>query len=58
MNPNNIELNSVDRQFQYEKYSRIIDDLSVDDLKIVAKLYFKLYLKQQETISILPNIDL
>jgi hypothetical protein len=58
VNPNNIELTSVDRQFQYEKYSRIIDDLPLDDLRIVAKLYFKLYLKQQETISILPQIDL
>ncbi len=58
MNPNNIELKNIDKQFEYEKYSRMIDELSIDELKIVAKLYFKLYLNQQEVLSILPKIDL
>jgi hypothetical protein len=58
MNPNDIKLNNIDKQFEYEKYSRLIDDLSGDELKNIAKAYFKLYLKQQEVMLSLPNIDL
>lgn len=58
MDPNSIELNSINKKFEYEKYSRIIDELSGEELKNVAKSYFKLYLKQQEVMSSLPKIDL
>lgn len=58
MDPNSIELNSINKKFEYEKYSRIIDELSSEELKNVAKSYFKLYLKQQEVMSSLPKIDL
>jgi len=41
----------MNKMFEYEKYSRLIDELEVDELKNVAKSYFKLYLKQQEVIK-------
>lgn len=58
MNPNDIKLSSINKQFEYEKYSRIIDEMSADSAKDIAKSYLKLYLKQQETILMLPNIHL
>jgi hypothetical protein len=51
MNPEKIELTDINKLFEYEKHCRIIDELSADELKIFSKLYFKLYLKQQEVIS-------
>ena len=56
MDPNSIELESIDKLFQYEKQSRLIDELNKDQLKLFAKLYCKLYLKQQEVINILPSL--
>lgn len=51
MNPEEITLNSINKLFEYEKHSRFIDELNYDELKKFAKLYCKLYLKQQEVIS-------
>jgi hypothetical protein len=51
MDPDKIQLESMNKMFEYEKYSRLIDDLDVDELKNFAKSYFKLYLKQQEVIK-------
>lgn len=51
MKPEEITLDNVNKLFEYEKHSRIIDSLDVDELKTFAKLYCKLYLKQQETLS-------
>jgi hypothetical protein len=56
MDPNEIELKTIDKLFEYEKHSRFIDELSFDELKNFSKLYCKLYLKQQETISSLGVI--
>lgn len=56
MDPNDITLDSIDKLFEYEKHVRIIDELSEDELKNFAKLYCKLYLKQQETVSSLMNL--
>jgi hypothetical protein len=50
MDPDKIQLESMNKMFEYEKYSRLIDELDVDELKNFAKSYFKLYLKQQEVI--------
>lgn len=50
MNPKQIELSSIDKLFEYEKHARLIDEMEVDQLKDFAKLYCKLYLKQQEII--------
>ena len=56
MDPSSINLDSIDKLFEYEKHSRVIDDLNEDELKKFAKLYCKLYLKQQEVISILGSL--
>jgi hypothetical protein len=58
MNPQEINLSSIDKLFEYEKHCRLIDSLSIDDLKLFSKLYFKMYLKQQEVISSIENIGL
>ena len=58
MDPNNIDLKSVNKLFEYEKPARVIDQLNVDELKLFAKLYFKLYLKQQEVISSLGSLQI
>ena len=57
MDPNSINLESIDKLFEYEKHVRIIDELDIDELKKFSKLYCKLYLKQQEVISSLSFID-
>jgi hypothetical protein len=52
MNPDKIQLENVNKMFEYEKLSRDID--SVDDIEVLrnyAKSYIKLYLKQQEVVS-------
>jgi len=51
MEPTEITLESVHKLFEYEKHARLIDDLDIDELRNFAKLYCKLYLKQQEVIS-------
>ena len=51
MDPDEIKLESISKLFEYEKHSRVIDNLTENELRIFAKLYFKLYLKQQEVIS-------
>ena len=51
MNPDQINLESISKLVEYEKYSRQIDE--IDDLKQLrdfAKCYMKLYLKQQEVV--------
>jgi hypothetical protein len=52
MDPNSIELENINKLFEYEKIARDID--SIDDIEIVknfAKAYVRLYLKQQEVIA-------
>ena len=51
MDPNQIELKTINKLFEYEKQNRLIDNLNESELKIFCRLYCKLYLKQQETIS-------
>lgn len=52
MNPNNINLESINKMFEYEKLSRDIDSITdVDILRNYAKSYIKLYLSQQEVIT-------
>jgi hypothetical protein len=51
MNPEEITLDSVNKLFEYEKHSRFIDELDSDELRNFAKIYCKLYLKQQEIVS-------
>lgn len=58
MDPDKINLDSIDKLFEYEKHSRVIDTLDLDDLKKFAKLYCKLYFKQQEVIGSLGNLEI
>lgn len=51
MDPDKIELETINKMFEYEKHSRLIDELDFEELKNFAKSYFKLYLKQQEVIA-------
>lgn len=57
MKPEEIELSDINKLFEYERHCRMIDNLSIDELKIFSKLYIKLYLKQQETILSLSDIN-
>ena len=56
MNPNEIELETINKLFEYEKHSRFIDELSFDELKNFSKLYCKLYLRQQEVLATVSKI--
>lgn len=52
MNANEIELENMNKLFEYEKLSREIDNINdVDRLRTLSKCYIKLYLKQQEIVS-------
>jgi len=52
MNPDNIELENLSKSFEYFKVSSEIDSIDdVNELKNIAKCYYKLYLKQQEVVS-------
>lgn len=46
MNPNEIELENLSKNFEYFKYSSEIDNIeNIEELKNIAKFYCKLYLK-------------
>lgn len=51
MDPSEIELSNINKMFEYEKLARLVDELDEEESKKFAKLYIKLYLKQQEVIS-------
>jgi len=58
MNPEIIDLKNLTKSFEYFKVSNEIDSIDdIEDLRNIAKCYFKLYLKQQEVVSDLgiPN---
>lgn len=55
MKPSDIDLENINKMFEYEKIARDIDSIyDIDVLRNFAKSYIKLYLKQQEVIS---NLD-
>jgi hypothetical protein len=59
MKPEDIELENLNKSFEYFKYASEIDKIEdIEELRNLAKSYFKLYLKQQEVLSYLPTIDL
>lgn len=58
MDLSKIELETVDKMFEYEKHSRVIDEMDYEDLKKFSKLYCKLYLKQQEVISSIGALEI
>jgi hypothetical protein len=52
MNPNEIQLETMNKLFEYEKLSRDIDSIDdIEALRNLAKSYIKLYYKQQEVVS-------
>ena len=52
MDPDKIKLENLSKSFEYFKVSSEIDNIEdIEDLKNIAKCYFKLYLKQQEVVS-------
>jgi len=52
MDPDKIELENLSKSFEYFKVATEIDNLdNLDDVKNIAKCYYKLYLKQQEVVA-------
>ena len=52
MDPNSIQLEDINKLFEYEMQSREIDECDdITQLKIIAKSYIKLYFKQQEVVA-------
>lgn len=57
MDHDNIELENLSKSFEFFKFSSEIDNVNdIEQLKEIAKCYFKLYLKQQEVVSELFSI--
>jgi len=58
MNPDDITLENLTKNFEYAKACMEIDSIEdIEDLKVISKAYMKLYLKQQEIVSqlMIPN---
>ena len=55
MNPDEVTLENLNKNFEYVKFSNQIDTINdIEDLRNLAKCYFKLYLKQQEVLGQFP----
>jgi len=51
MDPNNIQLDDINKLFEYEMQSREIDECDdIEKLRTMLKISIKLYMKQQEVI--------
>ena len=58
MNPDEVTLENLNKNFEYVKFSNQIDTIDdIEDLKNLAKCYFKLYLKQQEVLCQFPMLE-
>lgn len=58
MNPNDIKLEDLSKNFEYTKACIEIDSITdIEDLKNISKAYMKLYMKQQEVISNIGSLD-
>lgn len=52
MDPDKIVLENLNKSFEYCKIAAEIDKIdSIEDLRVLAKSYIKLYFKQQEVLS-------
>ena len=57
MNPDEVTLENLNKNFEYVKFSNQIDTINnIEDLRNLAKCYFKLYLKQQEVLCQFPTL--
>ena len=51
MNPDDMKLESVSKQFEFEKISRELDNCTnIEMMRNLCKCYVKLYMRQQETL--------
>ena len=54
MDPDNIKLSGLSKEFAYQKIANELDNCdSVSLMRDIAKSYAKLYLKQQEVVAAL-----
>lgn len=52
MNPDDLELETISKLFEYEKISRELDTCTnIDLMRNLCKCYVKLYMKQEEVIA-------
>ena len=52
MDPSEIKLDNLSKNFEYERISREIESCeNIDQVKNIAKSYVKLHLKYQETLA-------
>jgi hypothetical protein len=52
MDPDNIKLSGLSKEFAYQKIANELDNCdSVSLMRDIAKSYAKLYLKQQEVVA-------
>jgi hypothetical protein len=57
MDPDEVTLENLTKNFEYVKFSNQIDSINnIEDLRNLAKCYFKLYLKQQEVLCQFPTL--
>jgi hypothetical protein len=57
MDPDEVTLENLTKNFEYAKFSNQIDTINnIEDLRNLAKCYFKLYLKQQEVLCQFPTL--
>ena len=56
MNPDDIQLDSMGKSFEYEKIAREIEKMDRDQAISCAKSYLKLYFKQQEVVKSIANM--
>jgi hypothetical protein len=57
MNPDTVTLENLTKNFEYVKFSNQVDTINnIEDLRNLAKCYFKLYLKQQEVLCQFPTL--
>ena len=55
MDPDEVTLENLTKNFEYVKFSNQIDTINnIEDLRNIAKCYFKLYLKQKEVLCQFP----
>ncbi len=56
MNHNEMKLETVSKMFEFEKISRELDTCTnIDLLRNICKCYVKLYMKQQETLTLIDT---
>ena len=57
MDPESIQLDTINKQFEYFKLSKEVDNITcIDSLKNMLKAYIKLYYKQQEVLASMAKI--